>query len=430
MHRIISARHGPLRTRHPAALVLAALALAAPVCSAAQALSLAETVRVAEREAPQLLAQRASLQAAEQMVAPAGELPDPKLAFGVDNLPINGEDRFSLTRDFMTMRKVGVMQDIPGVGKRRLRTERAEAEARKEAAMLEVAEVNLRRDVALAWFDVYFAERQLEQLEALTRESELQITAAQAALAGGKAPATEPFAARLADAQLSDRLIVARQVLAKGRSSLARWIGPLADSPLAAPPDFERLNVHHGDLLHSVDQHPHLAMYGPMQAMAEAEVRLAQAAKHPDWSVELMYSQRGSTYSNMVSVGVTIDLPIFEQRRQDPAIAAKLALAEQTRAQAEDARRAHVAEIRASIADWEAAKERAKRYEATLVPLARERTQAALAAYRGGKADLMPLIDARKGEVETRIGGLQAQNDLARAWAQLNFLYPDQKGRP
>ncbi len=396
---------------------------------AGAALSLADALRIAESDAPQVSAQRAAFTAAERMIVPAGELPDPKLAAGVDNLPVNGEDKFSLTRDFMTMRKIGVMQDFPGAGKRRLRTERAQAEARKEGAMLALAEVNLRRDVALAWFDVYFAERLVEQLRAMTKESELQITAAQAALAGGKGAASEPFAARLADAQLADRIIDAKRTVAKSRSNLARFIKEAADRPLADPPDFQRLEIPHGDVLHAIDLHPHLAMYAPIQAMAEAEVKLAEAAKHPDWSLDVTYAQRGPAYSNMVSVGVTVDLPLFERRRQDPTIASKIALAEQTRAQAEDARRMHIAEIRGFIADWEAARERATRFQSTLLPLARERTRTALAAYEGGKGDLMPVIDARKGEIDTRMNALQAQNEVAKAWAQLNFLYPEAKER-
>ena len=68
-----------------------------------------------------------------------------------------------------------------------------------------------------------------------------------------------------------------------------------------------------------------------------------------------------------------------------------------------------------------------QRYVADLLPLAHERTEVALAAYRGGKSDLAPVLDARKGEIETRLNHLQAQGDLARAWANLNFLLPDTK---
>ena len=129
----------------------------------------------------------------------------------------------------------------------------------------------------------------------------------------------------------------------------------------------------------------------------------------------------------MLSVEVRVDLPIFQSRRQDPAIASKVALVEQVRAQAEDARRAHVAEIETMLADWNAAKARLQRYAAELLPLARERTEMALASYRGGKGDLAPVLEARKGEIETRMNYLIAQSELARAWAQLSNVLPDKK---
>jgi len=392
---------------------------------AASPLSLAEAQVLAARQAPQLTAQSASVRAAREASLGAGELPDPKLLIGIDNVPVDGADRFSVTRDFMTMRKVGVMQEFTRGEKLRLRGDRAQAEVRKEEAMLALTEVNLKRDVALAWVDLYFAERQLALLRDAGRESELQITAAQAALAGGKGSAGDPFAARLVAAQLADRVIEAERVIARAKAALSRWIGSAADGPLGTPPAFDRLTHGHGELLAVLDSHPHLAMYAPMTDMAQAEVKLAEAAKRPDWSLEVAYAQRGPAYSNMLSVGVRIDLPIFQSRRQDPAIAAKVAMAEQTRAQADAARRDHEAEIKALGADWHAAKARVQRYNTVLMPLARERTDVTLAAYRGGKGDLIPVLDARKAEIEILTGQLHAQAELARAWAQLNFLLPD-----
>ena len=271
------------------------------------------------------------------------------------------------------------------------------------------------------------AIKRLELLKELAREGELQITAAQAALAGGKGQAGDPFAARLAVAQLADRIIDAERMVARSQSQLARWIGVAANLPLEPPPAFDQLARRHEDLIGGLDSLPHLAMYAPMQAMADTEVKLAREAKNPDWSLEVAYQQRGPAFSNMLSIGVRIDLPIFQSRRQDPAISAKTALAEQVRAQADDARRVHVAEIGSMSADWESGKKRVQRYLADLLPLAHERTELALAAYRGGKSDLAPVLDARKGEIETRLNHLQAQGDLARAWANLNFLLPDTK---
>ncbi len=403
-----------------------AACVAMPGQSAA-ALTIAEAQRIATINAPQLQAQAAAVRASEAVVISAGELADPKLIVGLDNLPADGADRFSLTRDFMTMRKIGFMQEFTREEKRNLRSDRANAEVRRETAALSLARVNLRRDVALAWIERYFAERQLDALKELRREGELQITTAQSALAGGKGQAADPFAARVAVAQLADRILDAERMLARAQSQLGRWIGAAAKQPLESPPPFDQLGRGHEDLAGHIENLPHLAMYVSMQEMAETEVKLASAARYPDWSLEVAYAQRGPAFSNMLSIGVRIDLPIFQSRRQDPAIAAKTALVEQLRAQAEDARRVHTAEIESMMADWDSGKKRVQQYVTELLPLAHERTEVALAAYRGGKLDLAPVLDARKSEIDTRLNHLQAQGDLARAWANLNFLFPEPK---
>ena len=407
-----------------------ALGIAAAASHAAQPLSLADAQRFAARDAPQVEAQAAVLRAAQQSTISAGERSDPKLIVGIDNLPVDTVDRFSFTRDSQTTRKIGIMQEFTRAEKLNLRSDRAGAEVQKEAAVLSLAQVNLRRDVALAWIERYFAERQLDLLKELSREGELQMTAADAALAGGKGQAADPFAARFAVAQFADRMIDAARMVTRSKANLTRWIGTAAQLPLDRAPAFDQLAHRHQELTTNLDLHPHLAMYAPLQTMAENDVRQAQAARHPDWSLEVAYGQRGPAFSNMLSIGVRIDLPIFQSRRQEPAIAAKIALLEQVRAQVEDARRAHVAEIEVMLTDWEAAKTRVQRYATDLLPLAHERAEVALAAYRGGKGDLTPVLDARKGEIEIRMKHLDAQSDMARAWANLNFLLLDTKDQP
>ena len=408
------------RIRIAAAIVLAAQS--APLM--AQELSLAEAQDIASAAAPQLLAQSAAVRAARATVPLASELPDPKLVAAIENVPADGVDRFSLSRDFMTMRRIGVAQDFPRDEKRRLRGERAEAEAQREEAVLAVVEADLNRDVALAWIEAWSAQQQLALAFEGQREADLAVTGAQAALAGGKGPAAEPLAARLASAQAADRVMEARRLVQRTREQLARWVGRDAQRELDAPPDFTRLAHPHEDLLGDLEAHPHLAMYVPMQAMADVDLKLAEAAKRPDWSLEVSYAQRGSAFSNMLSVGVRVDLPLFEGRRQQPAVASRLAAAEQVRSQAEDARRAHLAEVRVLLADWNANVTRVARIEAQQVPLAQEQVKATLAAYAGGRGELAPVLEARRADVDTRLSLLQARTEAARAWARLSFLLP------
>ena len=137
-----------------------------------------------------------------------------------------------------------------------------------------------------------------------------------------------------------------------------------------------------------------------------------------------MYQQRGSAYSNMISLNVSVPLQWDRVDRQDREVAAKLALLEQVRAEREEKVRAHAAEVRQTIAEWESDRERQARYQRELLPLATQRTEATLAAYRGAKSSLLDVLQARRGEIDVRVASLQLEMETARVWAQLNFLYP------
>ena len=67
----------------------------------------------------------------------AAQRPDPVLRLSLDNLPGDGPERFSTTRDFMTMRSIALMQTLRNADKRRARDERCEREA--DAALSEYA---------------------------------------------------------------------------------------------------------------------------------------------------------------------------------------------------------------------------------------------------------------------------------------------------
>jgi outer membrane protein TolC len=127
----------------------------------------------------------------------------------------------------------------------------------------------------------------------------------------------------------------------------------------------------------------------------------------------------------MVSLMVRMDLPVFAGSRQEPAAIAKARLAEQAKAQAEEARRRYEAEVGAALVDFDIARARVERNEKEIVPLAEERARATLAAYEGGRADLAAVLEARRMLLETRLMALNVRAEAARAWAQLAYLIPE-----
>jgi outer membrane protein TolC len=309
--------------------------------------------------------------------------------------------------------------------KRELRETKAAAESQREEAMIAMQRADLRRDVATAWFERLFAERSRAVAVELIAEAKLQASTATAELTAGKGTPSDAIAVRSLQASLEDRVLEIDRQARHAVATLSRWIGHDAERPLGPAPDLYALGHHTGGLDADLESHPHIAIFGPALAAAEADLRLAQAATKPDWSVELSYAQRGSAFSNLVSVMVRMELPIFASRRQDPVAVSKGRQVEQVRAQAEDAKQRHGAEIRASLADWEAAKSRVERYRRDIVPLAEERARVTSAAYEGARADLATVFDARRSLIEAKLAAINAEAEVARAWAQLAFLVPE-----
>jgi outer membrane protein TolC len=406
---------------------LVLIVAAVPLAHAADpALTLPEAQRLAAARSRQLAAQDSAVAASREMAAAAGQLPDPTLKFGIENLPVTGPDAYSLTSDFMTMRRIGVMQEFTRGEKRQLRSERLEREAERALAEKSATLAAIQRDTALAWLDRYYAETMAAAIAEQTKAARLEVEAADSAYRSGRGSQAEILAARSAVAALEDRSSEFSRRIRTARTALARWVGEAADTPLADKPDVDAIRLDPRALDTQLAHHPQIASFTKQAEIATTEAKLAQANRKSDWSLEVMYSQRGSAYSNMVSVGVAIPLQWDQKNRQDRELASKLAMADQAEAQREEALRAHVGEVRAQIQEWENGRERRARYERELVPLARERTQAVLAAYRGGKGSLSEVLAARRNEIEVRMQALQLEMETARLWAQINFLLPQE----
>jgi outer membrane protein TolC len=400
-------------------------ALAVAQAGSSPALTLDRALQLAQQRSSQLVAQDAAAASARSMSVAAGRLPDPTLSVGLTNLPVTGPDQFSVARDFMTMRSIGVAQEFTRAAKREARATRFEREAQAAEASHELALANLQRDTALAWLDRYYDERVKELMTAQRGEAKLQIDAAEAAYRGARGSQADVFAARSALAQIEDRLAQSERDIATARTQLARWVGSTAEDPLGPLPSLETVDLKPQDLEGELAHHPQIAVMLQQEAAAQAEADEARADKRPDVSLGLMYSQRGPAYSNMISINVSIPLQWDQRHRQDQELAAKLAQVRKMRAEREEETRMHRAEDLAMLQQWQSDRERLTRYDASLLPLAADRIDAALAAYGGGTGTLSSVLEARRAQIDTRLERIRLEQDAAHLWAQLNFLLPE-----
>ncbi|MFS2002509.1 TolC family protein [Duganella sp. CT11-25] len=416
------ARAGRLRVLSTIGSALAFLA-AAHVAAAPLPLTLGQAQQQAIDRSRQLSAQDQAVAAAHEMAVAAGQLPDPVLKVGIDNLPVSGPDRLSLGNDFMTMRRVGVSQELTRADKLHWRSARLEREADKAQAEKDVATAAIQRDTALSWLEVFYTEQMADVVARQAVLSRQEIEAAEAGYRGGRGNQADILAARLALLALNDRGSEIGRRLRVAQTMLARWTG--GEVAVVGQPDIDSIRLDPASLDSDLAHHPQIAVLNKQEDIAQADANLAQANRRTDWSVEVAFQQRGPAYSNMVSVGISVPLQWDRKNRQDRELAAKLALVEQAKAERDEMLRDHVAGTRALIVEWTSGKERVLRYAREVLPLASERSQAALAAYRGGKAALAEVLAARRNETEVRMQALQLELDTARLWAQLNFLFPE-----
>lgn len=390
----------------------------------AAALSLQEAVALASSRSTEAETSRSAVQSAIEMAVAGRQLPDPVLKVGVNNVPVDGRDQFSIGTESMTQRSISVMQEFTRPAKREARAQRFEAEASSAEAQRTAALATVQRGAATAWLDRWYAERAYSVLTEQARSVKLMIDAAQAAYRGNRGSRADILAAEMERQQLQDREDEARATLASARAMLRRWVGDTAELPLAERPAFDPpawLNTVDSD---GIARLPDVAAAEAKVGVAEAESRVARENKVPDVSVELMYSQRGPAYSNMVSVNVSLPLPWDQKNRQDRELAAKLAQADAARAQAEAIRRGLIGQLRGKQAELALSHSRLERYRDTTVPLAKAQTEAALTAYRAGAGSLTAVADASRKALNVSLERLKLEAATARLWAELAFLMP------
>ncbi|MGE3347756.1 MAG: TolC family protein [Ramlibacter sp.] len=384
-----------------------------------------QAVQLGAKRSRLLAAYSAAEASSREMAISAGQRPDPVLTLGLTNVPVNGDQRFSLTRDFMTMRSVGLMQQLTRGDKLAARSSRQLREAEVAEARRLAALTQLKRDTAQAWFDVHYSARILALLQMQRAETALQVEGAEASYRAQRGSQADIFATRSAMARLDDRISQAKTQLAAARTRLVRWAGEDGMRPLAQPPPQSRAPLDPATLEAELEKEPTVTLLAAQKAAAQAQADIARTEKKADWRVEVMLSTRGPAFSDMLSVNFAVPLQWDQQNRQDRELAARLATVEQLQQEREEALRAQVALARERLQQWQSRLDRMALYQGSLLPLATQRAEAALTGYRAGKGPLGAVLEARRMDIDIQLEALRLEMEAASLWVQLTYLIPE-----
>ncbi len=393
---------------------LASLSHAAP-------LSFTTALDLAERQSPKLAANAAAIAATRAAAIPAGALPDPRLLAGIDNFPISGPAAGRLQADFMTMQRIGVMQELPHAEKRRARQGVAAAAIDVANAQQRIDRLGVRRDTALAWLDLYYFQRKVSLIDDLEHENALLAQVVLSQIASGRAQAADAVAPKQEAAQLADRRDDLSRDLAQASAKLRQLVGLSTIDGLAGDPPALAIDAQH--LRGHLQRHPELLAFSAESRRAEAEVAEARSLKKVDWGVELVYQRRAPQFGDMVSVQFTFDLPVSPATRQDPVVAAKRRELERLDALRERLVRDHTVELEGLLAEHAALTRQLERARQTALPLAEQKVSLQTASYQAGKVDLSAVLAARRDRIEQRLRVVELEGGRARVAARLHYAY-------
>ncbi len=406
---------------------LSVVLFASTLACAEPDLSLNEAIKLATQNQPLLQSLDDASAASREAAVASGQLPDPRLKIGVINLPITGSDAARFDRDDMTMSTVGIMQEMVPLAKREAETRSLEATAEQYQTEKLATAQSIQRDVAMAWLDVYEAQRKSELYQRMTEDMAAERKILISRVSSGGSQASEVL--RL-DSQLSmtnDKRLTAQRDERKARAALSRWIGAAASRPLPIEPPIMPSKMSHNVALVQIENHPLIQNAHQAQMVAQSDADVAKAGRQLNWNWEVMYGRRRSDLSDMVSFQVAIDLPWDRANRQDRRTAEKQLLVEKAGKLTEDRRRELAAELDSTYADAEAAEARENEHMQRLIPTAEARLSVAQAAYSAGRQTLTEVWEARRNLIDVELEHWAILTDRQRAAVKLGYLLNDSR---
>ena len=343
-------------------------------------------------------------------------LDDPMLEYGVAPLSL-GSSRVD------TAQRAVLSQAIPFPGKLALRGEIALAEA--DAAASDFAAVRLRlATLASLLFDEYYlVERKLGVNEAhRTLLAELREIAV-ARYEAGTASQQDPLEAELEEAELLHRDVMLRADRAITADQINALLHRSPELPLPPPPETLEARAATSEprealVAHALAKRPELRAAEARVAAREAAVALAQREFLPDLRLMGTYDSFWEESELQPMLGVELNLPLRRARRHAAVAEAEASLeqARSERAGTDDQVRLSVGRALERLAEAHHALEIVRDRK---LPAARDRVDAARAAFETGQSDFSALVDAERTLRDAELDQEETLVELSRRHAEL-----------
>ena len=410
-------------------------------------------VKAAQINDPWLTGNKHQQQAVEALSHAAATLPDPKMSVGLANLPTDG---FDFSQEGMTQLKVGITQMFPRGDTLAIKNQQLRIESEAYPFQRADRKAKVAVTVGSLWLDAYRVQQSIALIEQNRSLFEQLADVAQASYSSalGKTRQQDIVRAQLELTRLDDRLDILAQQQNAYLGMLSQWlstaftanskqdaisaISQLHNMKLAK--ELPQLDLFNNKLVYSKNwlsvevlakhfaNHPAVFAIDKKISATKTGINLAEQQYQPEWGVNASYGYRdddpmGNSRADFFSVGVTFDLPLFTENRQDMAVKSAISKTEAIKTE-------KILLLRQLLGAYSSAKgrllrleERKSLYKTRLLPQVHDQAEASLTAYTNDDGDFAEVVRSRIAVLNAQIDDLVIQVAEQKIILELNYLF-------
>jgi outer membrane protein, heavy metal efflux system len=385
------------------------------------ALTLEEAERIALQANPEIRLAVRKVSTAEAHIPGAGALEDPSLMYRGWQVPLSQPWNYNAA---MNMFMVG--QNLPGPGKRGLRSQIANDGVAIAKAELEAKRREISAGVRKAFYDLLRNADELKIHDEQVAIARQGLEAARIKYSVGKVPQQDVLKSQVALSKLIEHLVMLEQDGELGRATLNTLLGRNPESPIEVAGQYtlpkELPSISQLEEL-ALKSRPMLTALSAAITQAQDQLKLAKKGYTPDFSASAGYMlmPSGSTFRNNYMIEGSMTLPWLNHRKHDAESKEAQSVVSEQQAGFEAARLMVFGQIQDALVRARASRKLVDLYKETLRPQTEAALRSTVIAYENDRTDILNLLDSQNTTLDVDSSYFRAAAEFEQHMAELEL---------
>ncbi|HCB15633.1 MAG TPA: hypothetical protein DEP76_01270, partial [Alteromonas sp.] len=304
----------------------------------------------------------------------------------------------------------------------------------------DLRKAEVTRAITLTWIDIIILHNskelvteQLQLLDQLTTAVENNYASSSGA------SQYDVLSMEVLHTALEDRMESLTSAQQTAIAGLSNWLTPMQQATLSniTPNQADQrwltsligqslLPANTSALLERLQQHPLVISRNAMINVQKIKQQQVASSFDPQWEFNASYAYRqdamnNSSRADFVSVGMSVDVPLFSRKVKQAALAATVAETESLETEKRLVIQQQLSEVNQLYARYPALHSRINRYEQTLLPLRQQHYDAALNAYTTASGNFSDVMQSHLALIDDQMKLLNLQGDMAALMTRLDY---------